>query len=231
MLRNNMPEEETLQYRVSIYIASCCDLLARIRRLIYNESPEKACLSFSEILDSVAAIDSMVVEVKPSRQWNSTELYFLNTYRTARIKIYYAVAQLIDYIEKLKIPHTANLVDKGELQQQSATGATFIRKVAQDILDTLPILLVSSDDGDATRGSKLSSSCWVNGMRLVIPLTLVARMSATLPSQKEQASKTLFRIGKQLGVRQALVQNLVPFKSLPRLDEQKTANGPWSHKG
>lgn len=213
IVRRDLRPAERLNYAASSYNLEACELVAKIVPLVMARNVEAACLASSEILERIATLDEMVLEPeRPGDAYSPAELHIWNLNRSTRLKTHHWAVLLINFIVNVQYPFVQGLCDLAALRQQRRGLVHSIRDVADQILDTIPNAFATrAADGSPSASYRSNSPSWSDGMRMLWPLALVARLTTLLPRHRRAAAEQLGRIGREMGIREALKQYPPPM--------------------
>ena len=206
IVKRDLTPAERLNYAASAYNLEACEIVAKTVPIVMGGNVEAACLASSEILERVAALDKMALEPeRASDAYSPAELHIWNLTRSTRLKTQHWAVLLINFIINVQFPFTLGLCDLTALRKQRRELVQSIRDVADQILATVPhAFTTTADDGSPSTSYRPNSPSWSNGMRMLWPLALVARLTTLLPRHRRAAAEQLERIGKEMGIREAL---------------------------
>lgn len=203
-MEKNLKEEEMPAYRSCTYAHRGAILCARIRQFIKYGSTRTSNTG-AELLAEAERFEN---EMQQSWESNADEsdthsipepfglrvLVCRTFFYAFRLKFQLSMLELMN-----KFRVETHDIDSGMLQDQLQLHVGNVQKAADEILACVP--LIFSTDASPGIANRLKPKIWIEGIRVLWPLRLVALWSATRDDQKQIAYTAIRQIRKELGVR------------------------------
>lgn len=198
--------------QMSLYGCHASALCEKIRNFVDNESSNSPSLAFeilweAEALDADTTYDaliprpatyetSLLLDPVAMPQPNFQAPFVRTFFCGFRLKFLLCVSELLAKLQDLSSDPTASA-----LPSQIQHNISAIQNVADEILASAPHIFRSEGVEERTKTGR--PRFWMDGLRLLWPLRLVAFWPATRPDQKQSAAAMLQSIREELGVLQA----------------------------
>ena len=202
-LEKHLSEEEIPMYRMSLYAHRASTVCAKIRTFLKHGSARTSTAG-TELLEQAA-----LFETELRQSWDGDgDADEAEETKTASLQFRLLICRTFFYAFQLKFQLTilellnkirleTHDVDSVAVQKQFRHRVTRVEGAADEIISCVPLLFAT----DGTAGSKSGPRLWVDGVRVLWPLRLVAFWPATREDQKVAAQSTLHQIRDELGVR------------------------------
>lgn len=192
-----MVEDERVILNVSTFMSKVakiqCRMLNTLRRNDYETASEEYFQLVGDLTRAENDADVSYANTPPTG--DSFDTYWRNIYCAAIVKCYHITHLLINFLTH----YSSCPVTLHQLQNQRDYCLQRIRGAAHEILSFSSSVL----DTKFIRNDK-SPKALFDALKVVWPLTAVYITPSTLPDQKSQAEMSLYFIGRELGIRQAL---------------------------
>ncbi|KAK5193215.1 hypothetical protein LTR99_006765 [Exophiala xenobiotica] len=211
-LEKHLEGKDMPSIQMSLYGCHASALCEKIRNFVDNESSDSLAVAF-EILEEAGALhadttyDALIprpttYEIRllsdpvVTSQHNFKTPFVRTFFCGFRLKFLLCVSELLAKIQDLSSDLTGS-----QLPSQMQHNIIDIQNVADEILALAPHIFRSEGVEERTKTGR--PRFWMDGLRLLWPLRLVAFWPATRPDQKESAAAILRSIREELGVVQA----------------------------
>jgi hypothetical protein len=203
-LEKNLVEEEAPTYRICLYAHRASTLCAQIRHFI-NHGTTRSSNTAGELLAKAERFEGEMqqswedgedeFEARPVADAFSYRILCCRAFFYAfRLKFQLTLLELLNKVRvETHDSHSPALQDQLEIRVRS------VQSAADEILACVP--LIFSTDASPGVISRLKPRLWTDGVRMLWPLRLVVRWSATRDDQKRAALTALQQIRDELGIR------------------------------
>jgi hypothetical protein len=224
-LEKHLEGKDMPSLQMSLYGCHASALCEKVRNFVDNESSDSLAVAF-EILEEAEALhgdttyDSLIprpttyetrllLDPVATSQHNFKTPFVRTFFCGFRLKFLLCVSELLAKIQDLSSDLTGS-----QLPSQMQHNIIDIQNVADEILASAPHIFRSEGVEERTKTGR--PRFWMDGLRLLWPLRLVAFWPATRPDQKQSAAAILRSIREELGVLQATqVFVMGPGRSYP----------------
>lgn len=203
-LAPDLHDRERIPSAVFTYLLDVSTLLPRLLRVVCEGSSAAALAAVPELLRAVEAVEASFPQ---HRAVDPVTVYLCSIYRGVRVKLHHCLLLLVVFAGTVP---TLPAASRRALREQREASLAVIETEVQRILDSVEVIAPSA--GGSAAGV---AGSWMDALRVLWPLSVVARVATVPKSQREAAVGALRRIKRETGFQRVAPERVVPARMEP----------------